>query len=56
MNTILRSMYLNWVNNYLSVEVFAEHNNITVNDAHILIGMGKRYHEEYVQLNKGDNK
>jgi len=50
MNNILRETYLDWVNNFLTVEYFAEYHNISVEDAHALINMGKQYHEQYVEL------
>jgi hypothetical protein len=41
-------MFLDYFNNYLSYEQFAEHNNLEESDAIILIEMGRRYHEDYV--------
>ena len=34
------TMYLDWVNNFLSVECFAEHYQISVEDAKIIIDIG----------------
>ena len=39
----LKAFYLDWVNNYLTVEKMAEHNEITVADAQILINLGRSY-------------
>ena len=46
-NGKLREMYLDYVNNYLSVECFAYRNNIELDDAHAIIKMGRLYHENY---------
>ena len=35
-------MYLDWVNNFLTVECFAEHYAISVNDAKIIIDLGRK--------------
>lgn len=42
---VLKEYYLERVNNYLTTEVFAEHNDIHVNDAKELLELGKIYHE-----------
>ncbi len=44
MNTII-DMYLDWVNNYSSVEVFAEHKQISVDLACLIIKEGRILHE-----------
>mgnify|MGYP000506903571 CR=1 FL=1 len=49
-NGRLREMYLDYLNNYISVETFAERNNIETEEAMQLIDMGKRYHNDYAQL------
>ena len=36
----LSADYLDWVNNYLSVELFAEHRGLTVAEAKMLITLG----------------
>jgi hypothetical protein len=40
-NQLLRHVYVEWLNNYLSVEVFAEHHEMTVEDAQALIELGR---------------
>ena len=40
-NQLLRHMYVEWMNNYLSVEVFAEHHSMTIEDAQALIDLGR---------------
>lgn len=42
----LQEFYLDWVNNYLTVEKMAEHNELTVEDTAILISLGRLCHEE----------
>ena len=42
----LQAFYLDWVNNYLTVDKIAEHNEITVEDAELFIELGRSYHEE----------
>ena len=49
-NGKLRELYLDYWNNYISVETFAERNNIETEEALQLIAMGKRYHNDYAQL------
>ena len=39
-DTLLEA-YLDWKNNYLTVEVFAEHHGLTVGQAHTLILLGR---------------
>lgn len=36
----LSADYLDWLNNYLSVELFAEHRGLTVAEAKMLITLG----------------
>jgi hypothetical protein len=49
-NKMLRMFYIEWVNNYLTIGKIAEHNGITENDCYWLIEQGRRYHEDYVEL------
>ena len=39
-------IYLDWVNNFLSVEKFASYYNITVSEANKLIEEGRTIHEQ----------
>lgn len=41
-------MYLDWVNNFLTIDVFAEHYGLTLNDASIIIYEGRKEHERLV--------
>ena len=38
---LLRHIYVEWMNNYLSIELFAEHHEMTVKDAKALIELGR---------------
>ena len=49
----LREVYLDWVNNYLSVDVFAEHNGLTYAQALDLIEVGRDCHNAYIEMLKG---
>ena len=46
-NQLLRHIYVEWMNNYLTVEVFAEHHEMTVEDAQALINLGRAALEHY---------
>lgn len=48
----LRELYLDFVCNYITVRVFAEHNALTESDATLLIELGRKYHEHYVDMMK----
>jgi len=48
----LADLYLEWFNNYLTVEKFAEHYQVTEKDAVNLLSYGRRYHEERVERSK----
>ena len=41
--------YLDWVNNYLTVETMAEHHGLDVDDAKALINMGRHMHHRHVE-------
>ena len=47
----LQDFYLDWINNYLTVEKMAEHNELTVEDTATLINLGRSYHEKGVVNN-----
>jgi hypothetical protein len=49
MNKQLREFYLDWVNNYLTVETMAEHHGLDVDDAKALISMGRYMHHRHVE-------
>ena len=42
LHNILESLYLDWVNNFLTIEKFAAHYGITTDEADALIKIGKR--------------
>ena len=41
--------YLDWFNNYLTVETIAEHHGLDVDDAKALINMGRYMHHRHVE-------
>ena len=49
-NQYLRELYLDYVNNFLTVDRFAEHHGIQSTEARRLLAMGKYIHEDYVSL------
>lgn len=48
LSNILKDMYLDWVNNFLTVEKFAEYYTLSVKDALVVIERGRKLHEEEV--------
>jgi len=52
MNTTLQTAFLDYFNNYLTVEKYAEHNQLTVEQAQKLIDLGREVHEDIVKLHK----
>ena len=52
MRQILIDFYLSYVNDYLTVELMAEHNEISEELCLKLITHGKTYHERNVELYK----
>lgn len=48
----LGGYYLDYLNNYLTVEKFAEDNGISESEALTIIGLGRKYHNELCKLEK----
>ena len=48
LNKTLREHYLDFFNNYLTIEKFAEHQEMPVNDAVHILDIGRRLHEGYI--------
>jgi len=46
-STQLRSMFLDYFNNYLTVSLWCEHNQISLNEGENLIKLGRLTHENY---------
>ena len=46
-NQLLRHVYVEWMNNYLTVELFAEHHEMTVEDAQALLDLGRKALKQY---------
>lgn len=42
----LADLYLEWVNNYLTIEKFAEHYQLAEKDAINILSVGLRYHQK----------
>ena len=49
-NKYFRTAFLDYFNNYLTIEKYAENNGISTADAHKLIDAGRKYHEKHVKL------
>ena len=52
MRKTLKEFYLDYVNNYLTIEKIAEHNEISYLTAKTLIAFGKYYHEKDIPHKK----
>jgi len=52
--TPLQTIYLDWVNNFLTVKMFAEHYGIKPKDAEQLIDICRNHHENLVDAVKPD--
>ena len=49
-NQFFRAAFLDFFNNYMTIEEYAEHNEISTADAKKLIDVGRKYHEKHVKL------
>jgi hypothetical protein len=49
----LREQYLDFVNNYLTIEKFAEHNGLELDEATSIIMIGKACHKRHCELVNG---
>lgn len=45
-----QAIYLDWLNNYLSIELYAEHHDLTIGQTNALIDLGRECH---IELTKG---
>ena len=50
MSTQVIDFYLDWFNNYLTIDKIAEHHGIDVDDAKALINMGRYMHNRHVDM------
>ena len=48
----LADLYLDWVNNFLTIEVFAEYYGLDEEDAKTLLQIAKKSHEQRVEYSK----
>lgn len=44
-----QAIYLDWLNNYLSIELYAEHHDLTIGQANALIDLGRECHIELTE-------
>jgi hypothetical protein len=51
-NDAIIEIYLDWANNFLSLDKFADHYGLDEIDAHYLIEVGRKLNEEEAQKNK----
>jgi hypothetical protein len=51
---ILRDLYLDQLNDYLTIEKYAEHNQILVSDAKTLLDLGRKYFSQGVDYPEFD--
>ena len=49
-NQFFMAAFLDYFNNYLTIEKYAEDNEISIEDATDLIDAGRKYHEQHVKL------
>ena len=51
LKNLLADLYLEYLNNWLTVSAFAKHHEMYVKPIERLLKMGRKYHEERVQRN-----
>ena len=49
-NAYLRELYLNYRNDYLTIQLFAENHQIEVEDMRRIIAIGEKLHEKHVEM------
>jgi hypothetical protein len=49
-NKFFKDMYLDYVNNYATIEVFAEHNGWSVDEAKAIVDLGREKHTQHTVL------
>lgn len=55
-NDAIIKMYLDWVNNFLSLDKFAQHYDIDELDANYIIDLGRKLNEEEAEKNHLKNE
>ena len=55
LNMVLREYYLDWVNNWLSVEAFAGYHELSIQQAMDIIKIGSYLHESYCETMRQDS-
>ena len=51
-NETLQEIYLDYTNNYLTQEKFAEHNGLSLTQANTLLKLAKEVHETIVEFHQ----
>jgi hypothetical protein len=51
---VLRELYLDYVNNYLTPTCFAEHNGLDIDQAREILKIGRSLHEKNVAMMRRD--
>lgn len=51
-NMMLRELYLDYVNNYLTLEIFAEHHELSDDQALDMLRLGSIIHEDHIKMLK----
>jgi hypothetical protein len=46
-NKFFKDMYLDYVNNYATIEVFAEHNGWSIDEAKAIVDLGREKHTQH---------
>jgi hypothetical protein len=54
LNMVLREYYLDWVNNWISVEAFAGYHDLSVIQASGIIRIGRKLHESSCEIMRQD--
>ena len=52
MKTTIANFYLEFINNYLTIDKFASVHDMAYDDALLLLALGKNFHEERVAIYK----
>lgn len=52
----IRAMYLDYLNNFLSVDCFAEHYYLTVEEAHIVVNAGRNIQADFQYMFEKDKE
>lgn len=48
----LINTYLDYFNNWLTIERWSDFHELSIDDSRIILDLGKKYHEEYLEIIK----